>query len=233
MLLMVIRPLTGSKNDATRITHKWGGTLINYALGLGYDVLDISHHNANYETMTKILKEFHPDILVHFGHGCENYLAGDVDCMITNGATQDTTCVQCVKPSNLLNLNDTIMITYSCHSASQFGKSVVAAGAKAYVGFTDFMMFSEDELGVQDIFRDALLPLSEMILRGYTVQEAHDQTVDTLLDLVRQWRLVKFISVPLMWNHNYISLIGDGNAKLDIVPSKSPSPDILYRGGLA
>lgn len=213
-LIVIIRPRSGDEKDATRVTHQWGQTLIDYATSIGYDVLDIAAPNVTYQNVTAVLNKYHPDMIIHFGHGCETYFMGDTECILTGGTKIDKTCVPCEHPGNLHNLNGTIVVAYSCHTSNELGKQMIAAGAKAFVGFSDYLMFTEDDVSIQDVFRDALLPLSEKIMNGYTVEEAVEQTRNNLIEITKQWKPVKYVSVPMYWNYKYMELLGDPKASL-------------------
>jgi len=213
--IAIIRPRSGDEKDATRVTHQWGQDLIEYAMGIGYNVLDIASPNVTYSNVTAILKKYKPDMIIHFGHGCDTYFMGDTECIITGGMKVDNTCVSCEKPENLHDLNGTIVVAYSCHASNELGKQMISAGAKAFVGFRDYLMFTEDDVSIQDVFRDALLPLSKRIMDGYTVSESVDQTRKELIRITKEWKQVKYVSVPMYWNYKYMELLGDSNASLN------------------
>ena len=214
-LIMIIRPISGDEKDATRVTFQWGKDLINYAHGIGYDVLDIAYPNVTYQNVTAILKKYKPDMLIHFGHGCDTYFMGDTECILTGGTKKDNTCISCEQPENLYNLKDTIVVAYSCHASNELGKQMISSGAKSFIGFSDYLMFTEDDVNIQDVFRDALLPLSKKIMDGYTVKESLDQTKKEIIQVTKQWKPVKYVSVPMYWNYKYMELLGDPNASLN------------------
>lgn len=212
--IAIIRPRSGDEKDATRVTYQWGQKLINYAVGIGYDVLDLAYPNVTYQNISAILDKYKPDMLIHFGHGCDTYLMGDTECILTGGTEIDNTCASCEMPENLHNVNGTIIVAYSCHASNELGKQMIAAGAKAFVGFRDYLMFTEDDVDIQDVFRDALLPLSERIMNGCTVEEAVKETRKELIEITKEWKPVKYVSVPMYWNYKYMEMLGDPNASL-------------------
>ena len=213
--IAIIRPRSGGAKDATRVTQEWGQNLIDYALGIGYDVIDIAAPNVTYQNVTSVLNKYKLDMLIHFGHGCDTYFMGDSDCILTGGIKTDNTCIPCENPANLHSLKDTIVVAYSCHASNELGKQMISAGAKAFIGFKDYLMFTEDDVSIQDVFRDALLPLSKRIMDGNTVQEAVDLTKTGIIDITKQWKQVKYVSVPMYWNYKYMELLGDKNASLN------------------
>ena len=210
----IVRPLMKDPKDPTHITYKWGQAIIDYALSHGVDVLDITGNWVDYEGITDLLSQYRPDLLVYTGHGCRNYLATQNGCSLTNGFPEDVCSTQCQKPSNMGGLKDAIVVTFSCHSASQLGKCAVKYGARAYIGFSDFMMFTSDGVGSQKLFRDALLPMAIELVNGKTVGEAVDATKAALYSAAKQWKSIKYLAIPFYWNYEYMQVEGDMNARL-------------------
>lgn len=212
--MAIARPLMNDKTDPTHITYKWGQNIIDYALSHGVDVLDIKDPWVDYQNITGILANNHPELFVYTGHGCRNYLSTQNGCSLTNGFQEDVCTNQCSKPENLNVLKDSIVVTFSCHSSSQLGKCAVKHGARAYVGFSDYLMFTVDSVGSQDLFRDALLPMVTELIDGKTVSDAVATTKSALITAAKQWKPVKYLSIPMYWNYEYMQVIGDLNAKL-------------------
>lgn len=212
--MAIARPLMNDTTDPTHITYKWGQNIIDYALAHGVDVLDIKDPWVDYQNITGILSKHHPELFVYTGHGCRNYLSTQGGCSLTNGFKEDVCANQCSRPSNLSVLKGSIVVTFSCHSSSQLGKCAVRYGARAYVGFSDYLMFTADGLGSQDLFRDALLPMVTELIDGKTVGNAVDVTKSSLLAAAKQWKPVKYLSIPMYWNYEYMQVMGDLNARL-------------------
>ena len=212
--MAIVRPLMKDKKDPTYITYKWGQDIIDYALAHGVNVLDITKEWPEYRNITPLLRKHRPDLLVYTGHGCENYLATREGCSFTNGFPETVCTQRCSNPPNLNLLKDVIVVTFSCHSASQLGKCAIKYGARAYVGFTDYMMFTTDSKGSENVFRDALLPMATEIIDGKTVGEAVEGTKSILYDAARLWKPVKYMSVPLYWNYEYMHVLGNMSARL-------------------
>ena len=210
----IARPLMKDPKDPTHITYQWGQAIIDYALSHGVDVLDINGQWVDYQNITPLLMQNHPDLFVYTGHGCRNFLATQNGCSLTNGWREDVCHAQCAQPPNLNLLRDAIVVTYSCHSASQLGRCAIKYGARAYVGFSDYMMFTSDGAGSQDLFRDALLPMAIELINGKTVGEAVDATKAALYSAAKQWKPVKYLAIPFLWNYEYMEVLGDMNARL-------------------
>jgi len=214
VMVAVARPVANDPTDPSHTTFKWGKEIIDYALTHGVKALDIKDPWVQYDKITYLLKKYRPDMLVYTGHGCKNYLAVQDGCAITNGWKEDVCQSQCNVPSNLSILKGMIIITFSCHSTGQLGKCAIKYGAKAYVGFGDYMMFTSDRLGSEKLFKEALMPMAIEVLNGRTVGEAVAITKKALLDKAKKWKSVKYLSIPMMWNHEYMRVLGDMNAKL-------------------
>ena len=212
--MAIVRPRMKDKRDPTHITYQWGGDIIRYALDHGVDVLDITDPWAEYQNITPLLTQHRHDLLVYTGHGCNNYLATRDGCSFTNGVPENVCAQQCNKSPNLNLLKNVIVVTFSCHSASQLGKCAIKYGARAYVGFTDYMMFTTDSVGSENVFRDALLPMATELIDGRTAGEAVGDTKAILYAATKQWKPVKFMAIPLMWNHEYMEVLGDMSARL-------------------
>ncbi len=210
----IARPLMKDPADPTYITFGWGEIIKQYALEHGVDVLDIVDPWIEHARITPLLMKNHPDLFVYTGHGCKNFLAVQGGCSLTNGFREDVCTSQCNKSPNLGVLKNAIVVTFSCHSVSQLGNCAVKYGARSYVGFSDFMMFTSDGMGSQDLFRDALLPMVIELINGKTVGEAADATKAALLAAAKQWKPVKYLAIPFMWNHEYMQVLGDLNARL-------------------
>lgn len=210
----IARPLMIDPKDPTHITYLWGQAIIDYALLHGVNVLDITGKWVDHRNITPLLMQNRPDLFVYTGHGCRNFLATQNGCSLTNGWKEDVCHIQCEQPPNLNLLRGAIVVTFSCHSASQLGMCAIKYGARAYIGFSDYMMFTSDGAGSQDMFRDALLPMAIELINGKTVGEAVDATKAALLTAAKQWKSVKYMSIPFYWNYEYMQVLGDMGAKL-------------------
>lgn len=201
--------------DATHILNGWAQELIHYAKVLGYEIIDISGPDLTYERMTGILQATKPAVLFNFSHGCRTYLIGnDMRCTLTRGWEDPQSCGICGLPGNLENISGTAIIAYSCHSGAQLGKCAIQYGSPAYVGFSDYLIVVSDAYRTQDIFRDALMPMSYRILEGTPVGMAVDEARFNLIDNVKRYKPVKLISVPLCYDYKYLVLHGNPDWKL-------------------
>lgn len=214
MMAAIARPLMNDPKDPTHITYQWGKAIIDYALSHGVDVLDITGPWVDYANINILLSKKRPDLVVYTGHGCANFLATQNGCSLTNGWKEDVCQVQCGQAPNLKLLQDAIVVTFSCHSASHLGRCAIKYGARAYVGFSDYMMFTSDRMGSENLFGDALLPMVIELLNGKTVGEAVAATKEALYAAATQWKPVKFLAIPFLWNYEYMRVLGNLDARL-------------------
>ena len=201
--------------DATNILDGWALELEGYARSLGYNVVDISGKDLTYDGMTRILTATKPKILFNFSHGCKNYLIGnDLGCTLTRGWEDVIACGVCGKASNLSVVKGMAVVAYSCNAATQLGKCMIAYGSPAFVGFSDSLIVVSDAFGMQDIFRDTLMPMAHKILTGMPIGAAVELTKADLRETVLQYKPIELISVPLEYNREYLELLGDPNWSL-------------------
>lgn len=199
--------------DATHILNTWAIELENYAVALGYRVVDIGGSDLTYERMTQILTETKPAVLFNFSHGCQNFFIGnDGKCSLTNGFVDS--CGPCDKPSNLSILKGVAVVAFSCNTGVQLAKCAIKYGSPGYTGFADNLLIVSDAYGTQLLFRDALMPLAYHILEGWTIGAATEQTRMDLLNTVKLYKSVELISVPMWYNKKYLTQLGDPNWKL-------------------
>jgi len=206
--------------DATFHLNSWAEELITYAKNLGYNVIDINGPDMVYERFTEILENTHPAVLFNFSHGCRNYLMGNlvngvIGCTLTRGS-EDTqhSCGFCGMPNNLKTLSGTAIITYSCHAAYQLGRCSIKYGIPSFVGFSDSLVIVSDRYGTQNIFKEGLMPLARNILIGMPIGVAVEITKLELLEMVKKYKPIELLSVPLWYDRKYLTQLGDPNWSL-------------------
>lgn len=70
------------KGDPTEYTFLWAMKAEQMAKDLGYNVITIKGKDNTYDNATKAIKQYHPMLYTHFGHGCGSSLQGDSECEI-------------------------------------------------------------------------------------------------------------------------------------------------------
>lgn len=120
----------------------------------------------------------------------------------------------CTYPTNVQVLKDTITIAVACHSAYQLGKCAINYGAETYIGYNDLLMFPVDTLNSQDIFGEIQMSIFRELLMGKTVKEAEEAT-NTMEDYyIRNYKKIKYISLPMLWNKLNRKILGNSNAMI-------------------
>lgn len=136
---------------------------------------------------------------------------GDISCPGICKLTTDVCNPICNNETNIGELKDTIIFATACFSAKQLGVCSIKYGVQTYIGFNDLLMFPVDNINTQDIFGEIQLEFYKSLLLGKTVSEA-EQDMITLEDkYIRQYKTVKYISLPLLWNKVNRRIIGNRN----------------------
>ncbi len=228
MMSMTKILITRPKHDlATSHTYKWADPIIKYALNLGYDVLDYRKKAVTHDKINYIINKFDPDIYIHFGHGCPANLQGQYSCIISSQSSffqsselktdddvsnDDIMCrVSCSIMPNIELLCDRVVIAYSCHSAKKMGIDAIDHGAKAYIGWSDYLMFITDSLNTEQLFVDPLINISKKLLDGNTLDSVKKST-DRMFDrYIKKYKSTKYIARLLLWDKEYLRFYGNDN----------------------
>lgn len=197
-------------DGAMPIIDSWAVEMIEHAAGLGYTVVDISGPDLTYERTTGILAQTKPALLINFSLGRKTCLIGNpvngmIGCTLTQGDGM---------PSNLHAVSGIAVISYSNYAGGQLGQNMVRAGCPALLGFSEDLIVVSDKDGTQNIFKDSLLPLAKRVLEGLPAGEAVEATRSDLLNIVKKYKAVKLISVPLYSNMKQLTLLGNPKWKL-------------------
>ncbi len=79
--IMVVAPI--KKGDATAHTYEWANKFIKMAENLGYRVIILRGDDVTYNNVTKTLENYDIRLYVQMSHGCNSYLVGQNECVIT------------------------------------------------------------------------------------------------------------------------------------------------------
>lgn|SRR3990167_2488399 len=134
---------------------------------------------------------------------------GELSCPGICTLDQDPCSPLCTYPTNVNLLKGSIIFAVACHSASQLGKCSINYGVDTYIGYDDLLMFPVDTLKSQDLFRDVQLTFLKELLMGRSVQEAEAKMNDEEDRLIRKYKSIKYISLPLLWNKLHRKVLGD------------------------
>lgn len=216
-------------DDATGHTYYWADPLIKECNILGYVLEDLKKDEVTYENVSYSLSSNNPNLYIHFGHGCVANLIGQKKCIVTNGTQNysvsenylsnygyrlddDITCdIMCGLPSNVQLLRDKIVVAYACHSAKRLGVCAIKNGAKAYIGFNDYLIFIVDNKGSEEIFKEPMLTFSYSLLNGDTIGEATRKTYEKFDENIRKYKSLKILARLLMWDRKAFTVYGDPN----------------------
>ncbi len=140
------------------------------------------------------------------------YESGCTTCM--NSLDKDICNPLCVNDTNVHLLKGKIVFTVACYSASQLGKCAIRYGAKAYIGYSDLLLFPVDEMNSQDMFRDVHLVFIRELLEGRTIAEAERKTNEYEDALIRFHKKTKYVALSLLWNRINRRVLGDKNVTI-------------------
>lgn len=217
-------------DDATSSTYYWANGIIREMMTLGYDIQDLRVKDANYEKVSSVMLEYNPHVYIHFGHGCVANLIGQNKCIVTNGTQSfnpssahylndykyrlddDIMCdLMCGLPSNVELLRNKIVIAYACHSAKRLGVCAMKNGARAYIGFNDYLIFMVDNKGSEQIFTEPILEFSYSMLNGDTLGEAREKTLDKFDKNIRKYKSYTALAKLLLWDKKAFTVYGNDN----------------------
>lgn len=139
---------------------------------------------------------------------------GQISCPGICSLEDDTCSPICLRDTNVHLLSRKIAIAIACHSADQLGKCAVAYGAKVYVGYSDLMMFPVDSLGSDGFFKDVHREFIKELLLGNTIRGANIKMENLEDYLIRRYKRIKYLALPLLWNKKNRKIIGDLDATI-------------------
>ena len=140
------------------------------------------------------------------------YESGCTTCM--NSLDKDICNPLCVNDTNVNLLKGKIVFTVACYSASQLGKCAVRYGAKAYIGYSDLLLFPVDEVHSQDMFRDVHLVFIRELLERKSVEQAEKKMNDYEDSLIRFYKKTKYVALSLLWNKINRKVLGNKNSTI-------------------
>lgn len=131
-------------------------------------------------------------------------------CQLQNNACSPL----CFNPTNVHLLEGSIVYAVSCHTAEQLGRCAIQYGVESYLGYDDLLLFPVDNMRSQDMFGEIHLEFLRYLLSGYSVGEANNAMRRMEDTYIRSCKQVRWIGLPLLWNHMHRELIGDPNATI-------------------
>lgn len=136
---------------------------------------------------------------------------GELSCPGICSLSNDPCGGACTYDTNVNLLKDSIIYSVACHSSSQLGVCSIKYGIQTYIGEDDLLMFPVDSKNSQDIFGDVQLTFFKELLMGRTVQEAEKAMSELEDSYIRQFKRVKYVALPLLWNKIHRKVLGNSN----------------------
>lgn len=139
---------------------------------------------------------------------------GELSCPGICTLDNDPCSPLCTYDTNVNLLKGSLVLAVACHSASQLGRCAISYGVKVYIGEDDLLMFPVDTLKSQDMFGDVQVTFIKELLIGKSVEEAEKRMSEEEDILIRKYKKIKYISLPLLWNKIHRKVLGDKNAMI-------------------
>ena len=165
--LLATRP---EHDDTTYYLSYWCKKIIELARKKGLDVFDLRKEKISKKKVENILSKKNPKYVIFNGHGSAVAIAGNSrkDIIIKAGENDKL-------------LKDKVIHAISCKAGLRLGPSSIKNGAKSFIGYKeDFIFFYDPNLVTHPekdktvkLFLDPLNEVSESLIKGKTVKEAH------------------------------------------------------------
>ncbi len=139
---------------------------------------------------------------------------GDISCPGICSLQSDVCSPICNNETNIGELKDSIVFATACFSAKQLGICSTKYGVQSYIGFQDLLMFPVDTMNSQNMFGEVQLKFYESLLVGNTVAQAEQDMIKLEDKYIKQYKPIKYISLPMLWNKVNRRILGDKNASL-------------------
>lgn len=196
---------------ATKYLSAYAGRIVDEAVSLGYNVVDLYGVDATKEKFEEALTLHDPFIVGLFGHGNYNLLVGQDNVEVLRACTNDQI------------LGEREVLALSCRTGATLGPSARDKTCAAYYGWQEDFTFWVDESVENPLedpyaapfFESGLTPM-HILLNGGSLFDAYDKTVETFNSWIAYWRasadpLAPEIITQLYWDRdNFILLTKAG-----------------------
>ncbi len=139
---------------------------------------------------------------------------GGISCPGICELSNDVCNPLCNNKTNIGELKNSIIFATACFSAKQLGACSTKYGVQSYIGFQDLLMFPVDTMNSQDMFGEVQLEFYKSLLMGNTVNQAEQDMIRLEDKYIKQYKPIKYISLPMLWNKVNRRILGDKNASL-------------------
>ncbi len=166
----------------TKYISSWASKALEYAQEKEVVIFDLEKEKANRLTLETTLQEYSPEFVFLNGHGDYDKVCGqDNECLISANNNENI-------------LSGRTVYALSCRSAEILGKTAVAKGALAYIGYTEDFIFLYDEQQKQSPLQDKIAqlflgPSNQVVLsliNGLSAQEASQNSKEHFLANVKK-----------------------------------------------
>lgn len=185
-------------------TYEWGQKAADLIKQYGYPLIDIQKDEVTSINVKKSLEQYKPRMLITFSDGTPSCIRGQQECVISRFKSRD---------ENILN--KMIVISISPYTTVQLGESAIITGTDSYFGYDDIIIFPSDGMNSQDLFRDVHITYLRSLLEGKTVKEAEKDMNDFEDSLIKSYKKLKYISLPLLWNKEHRKILGNKDVRLN------------------
>lgn len=139
---------------------------------------------------------------------------GDISCPGICTLANDVCNPLCNNETNIGELKNSIVFATACFSAKQLGVCSTKYGVQSYIGFQDLLMFPVDTMNSQNIFGEIQLEFYKSLLMGKTVNQAEQDMISLEDKYIKQYKTIKYISLPILWNKVNRRILGNKDASL-------------------
>ncbi|MFA5715066.1 MAG: hypothetical protein WC998_04975 [Candidatus Paceibacterota bacterium] len=208
--VLLTRP---NHDNTTRYLFYWAQRIAIEAEAKGLQLLDLKEGRANRKEFESIIKSKEPSLILLYGHGGSDKVAGHNDEVLIEVGDNDNI------------LKSKIIHALSCKSAKMLGPASVSSGALAYIGYDEDFVFccipEKTSKPLEDKLASLFLNPPELLIKnllkgnstGVSVSRAKNLFMDNIQKLLTAENSEYDYAVPyLLWNMNHLKLIGDNNA---------------------
>ncbi len=169
MNFLITRP---EHDDTVFYLSVWSKELIERAKQKGFGILDCKGPKANQSTVTAMLTEKKPELILFNGHGSKDAVFGHKEEVLVE------------KDKSEESIRGAIVFARTCQSAAGLGESAVKKGTKAFIGYEDDFAFWSDNskslTPLRDEFAKPFFKASNQVIYslfgGSTAEEANKRS---------------------------------------------------------
>ena len=194
MIILITRPLY---DKTTHYLFYWSEKLITEA-NRWSSVYDITKKRVNRKTVESFLQKKKPQLVIFNGHGNASLMTGHDNEVI-------------ISAQNAGLLSGKVIYMRACDSGRELGPTLMNAGAKSFIGYSESFMFpyDTDKVGrpVEDEIAKPCLECSNQVglglIQGMTAREAHETSLQMFKDKIDELSISKVAPYNiwfLQWN---------------------------------